>query len=241
MAKLVTFDCYATLVDFNLRPATEKLLTTRTLPHNFNVEAFFNEFRVMRYQACLEPYMTYETMLHSTLRHVMTLHGLEFAPADGEAMVAAVKTFGPFPEVPAALNRLKEKYKIGIISNSDDEILRHNVELIGVDFDFVVSAEQVGAFKPKLEAFTQAWKIMGYEPKDVIHVAQGWEYDMLPTYKLDIAQRVWINRRGQPGSDSFQPYDELSDLTLLPETLGITLSATDATADSVLIGSEPRA
>jgi hypothetical protein len=63
---------------------------------------------------------------------------------------------------------------------------------------------------------------------------------MLPTYTLDIAKRVWINRRGQPGSDSFQPYEELRDLTLLPEVLGIT-PVPDALDDTVLLGTEPTA
>lgn len=221
MPKLVTFDCYATLVDFNLRPSVEKILSDRLTQDKLDVEAFFNDFRVMRYQACLEPYMRYSTMLPTTLEHSMTLHGLPYRASDGEAIVEAVKTFGPFPEVPAALRRLKEKYKIGIISNSDDDILQHNVDLIGVDFDFVVSAEQVRAFKPKLEAFTKAWDLMGYEPHEVIHVAQGWEYDMLPTHHLNIARRVWINRSGLPGSAAFQPYDELPDLTELPALLGV--------------------
>jgi len=221
MPKLVTFDCYATLVDFNLRPPVEKILGDRLNQHKLDKEAFFNDFRVMRFQACLEPYMRYSTMLRTTLEYSMTLHGLPYRDSDGDAIIEAVKNFGPFPEVPEALRRLKEKYKIGIISNSDDDILQHNVDLLGVDFDYVVSAEQVGAFKPKLEAFTKAWSKMGHEPHEVIHVAQGWEYDMLPTYKLGIARRVWINRRSQPGSEAFMPYDELPNLSDLPSLLGV--------------------
>lgn len=221
MASLVTFDCYATLVDFTLRQATIDLLGERTRQHNFDLAAFFNDFRVMRFEACLLDYMTYDTMLRTTLRHAMTLHGLPYRKADGDAIVAAVPGFGPFPEVPAALERLKGKYEIGIISNSDDAILVHNVENIGVAFDHVVSAERLGAYKPKPEAFLKAWRIMGHEPEDVIHVAQGCEYDIMPTFPFGVERRVWINRSGLPGSDAFRPYDELRDLSGLPELLGV--------------------
>lgn len=220
MPSLVTFDCYATLVDFSLTDATTTTLGDRVQHPGFELEEFLRDFRVLRYGACLDAYMRYDVMLRTTLHHAMTLHGLRYTDDDGDAVVQAVPGFGPFPEVPAALERLKSRYEIGIISNSDDDILARNVENIGVEFDHVVTAQQLGAYKPKREAFLAAWERMGTDPADVIHVAQGWEYDIMPTFDLGIARRVWINRSGLPGSTAFQPYDELSDLAGLPELLG---------------------
>lgn len=219
MAKLITFDCYGTLVDLNLGRSGLDLLGDRVQRHNFDVDRFLHDYFVIRFQACLSDYVTYDDMLRSTLEHAMTLHGLTYTPEDGDAVVAWVPSRGPFPEVPGALRRLKEKYEIGIISNSDDDLLAKNVANIGIEFDHVITAEQLGAYKPRAEAFQEAWRRMGAAPHEIVHVAQGWEYDIMPTASLGVARRVWINRSGLPGSDEFRPYDELTDLSGLPALL----------------------
>src|SRR5262249_26798271 len=82
---------------------------------------FLRDFRVMRFQAVLEPYRLYKEILAASLEHAMRLHGLPYRREDGAALVAAVPTFGPFPEVPAVLAEIKRKYPIAIISNTDDD------------------------------------------------------------------------------------------------------------------------
>jgi 2-haloacid dehalogenase len=54
---------------------------------------------------------------------------------------------------------------------------------------------------------------MDVPPARVTHVAQGWEYDLVPTRDLGLRRRIWINRYGKPGSTLYQPYDELPDLS----------------------------
>jgi 2-haloacid dehalogenase len=61
---------------------------------------------------------------------------------------------------------------------------------------------------------------MDIDPAQVIHTAQGWEYDLIPTRDLGLARRVWINRYGRRGSTDYQPYAELRDLSGLPALLG---------------------
>jgi 2-haloacid dehalogenase len=150
----------------------------------------------------------------------MRLHGLEYRTSDGEALVAAVPTFGPFPEVPDALRALKSTYEIAIISNTDDDLIAQNVANIGVEFDHVITAQQAQAYKPDRQTFEHAYKVMDIDPAQVIHTAQGWEYDLIPTRDLGLKRRVWINRYGRRGSTAHQPYDELRDLSGLPALLG---------------------
>ncbi len=220
MREIVTFDAYATLINFELGPTTLKVIGDRLDLDNLDVDEFLDDFRVMRFQAVLEAYRPYHEILHSSLRNAMRLHGLDYRTSDGDALVEAVPTFGPFPEVPDALRALKSKYEIAIISNSDDDLIKHNVANIGVEFDHVITAQQAKAYKPSRETFEYAYRAMDIDPAAVTHVAQGWEYDLIPTRDLGLARRVWINRSGRPGSTDYQPYDELPDLSGLPALLG---------------------
>jgi 2-haloacid dehalogenase len=220
MRQIVTFDAYATLINFELAPTTLKVLADRLDLDGLDVDEFLDDFRVMRFQAVLEAYRPYHEILHSSLRNAMRLHGLEYRESDGDALVEAVPTFGPWPEVPDALRALKKKYEIAIISNTDDNLIARNVENIGVEFDYVITAQQAKAYKPDRQTFEYAFQTMDVDPSQVIHVAQGWEYDHIPTRDLGLRRRVWINRYGRRGSSDYQPYDELPDLSGLPALLG---------------------
>src|SRR5690348_11838850 len=160
-------------------------------------QEFLDDFRVMRFQAVLEPYRGYAEVLRSSLHSAMRLHGIPQSPSDGDALVAAVPAFGAFPEVPDALRALKAGgYEIAIISNTDDALIEQNIARIGVDFDHVITAQQARAYKPSRQAFEHAYAVMDIPPSRVIHVAQGWEYDLIPTRDLGLRRRVWINRYG---------------------------------------------
>lgn len=220
MADIVTFDCYGTLVDFDLNRVVRDILKERLRIDGVEEAEFLNDFRVMRFQAVLENYRPYKQLLRETLEQAMRLHGMPYRKEDGEALVAAVPTFGPFREVPAVLTRLKSKYQIAIISNTDDDLIRGNVERIGVDFDFVITAEQARAYKPQRAAFDFALRTVGRAADQVIHVAQGFEYDIMPTHGFGM-RRIWINRGGRRGSSAFMPYEELPDMSRLPALLGV--------------------
>ena len=218
--KMVTFDCYGTLVDFDLNRVVRNILTERLSMDGLNEAEFLRDFRVMRFQAVLEPYRLYKEILPASLEHAMRLHGLPYRREDGAALVAAVPTFGPFPEVPAVLAEIKRKYPIVIISNTDDDLIRGNAEQLGVDFDFVITAEQAQAYKPSREAFQYALRKVGRTADQVIHVAQGFEYDIIPTHGLGM-RRIWINRGRRRGSSAFMPYEEMPDMSRLPDRLGL--------------------
>ena len=84
----------------------------------------------------------------------MSRHGLPYRPEDGEELVRAVPTFGPFPDVPPTLDRLRRRFKLVIISNTDDDLIRENVRNIGVPFDHVVTSEQAGPTSRPTGSFT---------------------------------------------------------------------------------------
>jgi 2-haloacid dehalogenase len=102
--------------------------------------------------------------------------------------------------------------------------MARNVANIGVPIDRVVTAEQAHAYKPSPVIFDYALRTLGCEPDDILHVAQGFEYDIIPAHALGW-RRVWINRYGKSGDPAYGPYHELPDLCGLPALLGMELSS----------------
>jgi 2-haloacid dehalogenase len=214
----ITFDCYGTLVDFDLGPITIEQLGPRLA--RLDREAFLNAFEELRFQEVLGPYRPYREVLKRSLERAERQFGIEYEEADGEAIVAAVPAFGPFPEVPPVLERLRPHFRLVIVSNSDDDLIAENVRRIGVPFERVITSAQAGVYKPSPAMFQHVLETLGCEPGDILHVAQGFRYDIIPTHNLGWRQ-VWINRRGQPGDGIHTPYRELPDLSGLPAILGI--------------------
>jgi 2-haloacid dehalogenase len=215
----VTFDCYDTLVKFDIDAATRLILGDRA--DHSDLEAFLAEFEALRYQTTtFEPYRPYRDVLRDTLAQMMERYGLRYTDDDGEALLAAVRTWGPYPEVPAALERLRTRCQLVIITNSDDDIMASNVQNIGVPIDHVITAEQARAYKPSPVIFDYTLRKLGCRPEDILHVAQGFEYDIVPGHALGW-ERVWINRYGKTGDPAYGPYHELPDLSGVPGLLGL--------------------
>jgi 2-haloacid dehalogenase len=218
--KYLTFDCYDTLVEYPIDDVTREILGPRA--DGVDIDRLLADFEALRYETTTNsPYRPYRDVLRETLSQIMRTYGLPDQEADGDALLAAVPTWGPFPDVPPALERLRAAgMKLAIITNSDDDLMARNVANIGVPIDRVITGEQVGAYKPSLIVFDYALRALGCEPGDILHVAQGFEYDIVPAHALGW-RRVWINRYGKSGDPAYGPYDELPDLCGLPVLLGI--------------------
>ncbi|HEU0113581.1 MAG TPA: haloacid dehalogenase type II, partial [Thermomicrobiales bacterium] len=214
----ITFDCYDTLVEFPIDEVTRRILGARASA--IALDDFFGAFETLRFERTLGPYLPYRDLLRQTLAEAMRRFGLPYADADGNALVAAIPTFGPFPDAPPALARLRRRCKLAIVSNTDDDIVAGNARRIGVPFDAVITAEQARAYKPSPAVFAYVLRRLGCAKEDVLHVAQGFDYDIMPAHDLGWS-RVWINRYGKTGDPAFGPYRELPDLSGLPALLGL--------------------
>lgn len=215
---VATFDCYRTLIDFDLNRATLPIVRERLDEIGIDHAEFLDNLRVMRFHAVAQgPYRRYQDLIRETLEVCMLLHGAEYRPEYGDQLVEDAKHFPVFPEVPEALRQLKAHgVQLAIISNSDRDFIPHHIETIGVDFDYVVTAEDAGWYKPREGAFEHLFSVLDRDRALITHVAQGWDYDIMPTKKYGI-RRVWINRYGLRGSEAYQPYAELPDLLTLPD------------------------
>ena len=118
---------------------------------------------------------------------------------------------GPHPEVPEALRRLRERYKLAIFTNSDDELIAPTIASIGVPFDHVITVEQAQHYKPSRQLFEFGYRAMGVASDDTVHVAMGMYWDMKACHDLGL-RGLWVSRRREIGNPDWHPYEEVTDL-----------------------------
>jgi 2-haloacid dehalogenase len=100
-----------------------------------------------------------------------------------------------FPDTVAALERLKTKYKLAIISNTDDDLFAQTARHLKVKFDEVITAEQAKAYKPSLTMFQLALKRLAASPERVLHAGQSVYHDVVPAKSLGMGTAL-VYRRG---------------------------------------------
>ena len=132
--------------------------------------------------------------------------------------MSILRRIEPHPEVAAALERLRARYRLAIISNTDDDLIAGTVAAIGTPIDFVITAQQARAYKPDHRLFLHAYSVMGVTKEETIHVGMGQFTDLKVCHELGI-RSVWIDRMGEPLNPDWPPHAVLNDLSGLPRLL----------------------
>jgi 2-haloacid dehalogenase len=161
--------------------------------------------------------LPYREVMSRALERVADAEGLELKPLDREALAESLPSWPAFPEVPASLNEVIQRgWRVGILSNTDPDLLAASLLEIGIEPDLVITAAEAGSYKPAhghWEVFRERTE-MG--PKAHAHVAASLFHDIEPADELGIPA-VWINRLGE--TSDLPRAAELPDLTDLPDTL----------------------
>ena len=221
----LTFDCYGTLIDWEtgLIGAFAPILRA----HGVELDGEDVLARYARYEAAAEagPYLRYRDVLATGLRGVAVELGFAPTAAQVEAFSASVVDWPAFPDTSAALARLRERYRLGVITNCDDDLFAASNRRLGVQFDWIVTAEQVGAYKPSEANFQRAFERLGLPRERILHVAQSLFHDHVPAKRLGLTT-VWIDRRhDQAGTGATPPADATPDATF-PDMATFATAAT---------------
>lgn len=221
--KVITFDCYGTLVRWHdaVRSAARAILAGRLTEPDAQDQSVALADRLR--SAAVErqqrpPYCDYKSVLRSALAVALAEAGHTAKPEDEELLLSTLSRIEPHPDVPAALSRLRARYRLAIISNTDDDLIAGTVAAIGVPIDFVVTAEQARAYKPDHRLFLHAYTTLGVTKEETVHVGMGQFTDLKVCHELGI-RSVWIDRVGEPLNPDWPPHAKLDDLKGLPDVL----------------------
>ncbi|MCY3801710.1 MAG: haloacid dehalogenase type II [Chloroflexi bacterium] len=195
----LSFDCYGTLVDWEtgISRYVARVLESRGIcKSEAEILALFAdaEPRVQRSQ----DYMEYRRVLREVMAAIGTELGFRCTEPELECLADSLPDWPVFPDVVGALTALKTRYKLAVISNVDDDLFAGTAEAMGVDFDAVITAEQVRSYKPSPRNFDAAARRMAVEKQRWLHVAESLYHDIAPANRLGISC-VWVNRANRGG------------------------------------------
>ena len=212
--EILTFDCYGTLINWEagILPVLHRVLAS----HGKKVDdavllKMYGDFELLSEQGEFHPY---RTVLESVVRRLGA--NLGFSPSNEEcaALPSSLPSWRPWPDTVAALQRLKTRFRLAIVSNVDDDLFATTRPKLGVEFDEVITAQQAQAYKPSLKMFELALRRVNAPAHRVLHVGQSVYHDVVPAQALGLAT-VWVNRpSARPGVGAVKAAEANPDLTV---------------------------
>jgi len=190
----LTFDCYGTLVDWEtgLLAALRPIL--RAHARDLTDQQLLDLYGDLEPRAQV-PYQTYRQVLAAVVRGLGERLGFQASQAEAESLAASLPDWPLFPDTRAALQRLKTRYRLAIVSNIDDDLFAGTARHLGIGFDAVITAQQARAYKPSPAPFLLALERLHLPRERVLHVGQSVFHDVVPARSLGLAT-VLVTRRG---------------------------------------------
>lgn len=213
---VLTFDCYGTLIDWEtgIYQALSPLIAAsgRDMGRDEALEAFAD---LESAQESETPGMLYPDILAAVHGRLGKLWGAATAPGQNAAFGASIPDWPAFADSMDSLSYLKDHYKLVILSNVDGGSFAASKAKLGVDFDAVYTAEEIGSYKPNLGNFNymvDKLSAMGIAKSAILHTAQSLFHDHAPAQAMGLA-RCWIDRRmGEEGAGATKAPDEIPDV-----------------------------
>ncbi len=221
----LTFDCYGTLIDWETgiaRALSDVLAAHGVVVADGQVLETYAGFETA---AEAGPYLSYRDVLAASVRGVCATLGVEPTEAEVARFAGSVGDWPAFPDSAAALERLAGRFRLGIITNCDDDLFARSNRRLGVAFDWIVTAQQVGSYKPDPRNFEAAFARIDVPRERILHVAQSLFHDHVPAKAFGLTT-VWVDRRhDRPGFGATPPAEATPDL-IVPDMATLARLAT---------------
>jgi len=207
--KTITFDCYGTLIDWRkgLSESFTELLGDEIGNCTDEIFAVY-----VPAEAVVEagPYQPYRRVLADVARRVAREFDITLPEGKAEVLAERLPDWTPFPDTNEALARLKKRFQLGVLSNVDRDLFAGTARSFDVEFDFVITAQDVASYKPSHAHFQRLLQSYG-PPERILHIAQSLFHDGVPTMELSIPY-VWLNRYGETNTTRVEPAATFADL-----------------------------
>ena len=216
--KFVTFDMNGTLIKFSINDAIREVLGDR-LPAE-KADDFLQACKAYRIDECMGDYKPFDQIVAQSMERASRRVGLEHREGDARAVYEIVPTWGPYPGVTEALNRLAEEVPLVIITNSDTADAARLAANLKAPFEVIISAEEMGVYKPRLRAFEYMFDKLGVTPDEIVHVSASPMYDLRSAATLGIKNKVYVDR-GFEHDEHWLGYERITDIADLPVLFGL--------------------
>ncbi len=204
--RLITFDCYGTLIDWE----SGMLAALRPLfardGHSVSDLQMLELYGEIEADLESGPYLPYRQVLSQAAQEIGHRLGKEISAQESSAFAESLTRWEPFIDTVAALQSLAKRFRLGIISNVDDDLFAETrKKLAPVEFDFVITAQLMQSYKPSHRNFEEAIRRSGLSKDQILHAGQSLYHDIAPANALGISN-VWVNRPSiRPGSGAAKP------------------------------------
>lgn len=216
--KFISFDCYGTLIRFRMGGMAREMFADRIAPGN--MDQFVRDFSAYRLDEVLGDWQPYATVLANALDRTCRRWKIECRDGEAQKYYEAVPTWGPHNDVVEPLDRVAKEFPLVILSNASNDQIQHNVAKLIAPFHAVYTAEQAGAYKPRLKAFEYMLDQLGANPEDMLHVSSSFRYDLMSAHDIGIQHKVFVARGHEP-STAHYTHREIRDIGGLPGLVGL--------------------
>ena len=212
---IITFDCYGTLIDWEAGIAGAFLDEAQKEGTSLRREDVLRAYEHHEPLVERERYRAYRDVLALTALRVA--QDLGWPLDDGSFLPESLPRWKPFADTNHALERLRAAgYRLGILSNVDDDLHAETRKHFTVDFDLIITAQQVGSYKPAPGHFLAARERIGSAAW--LHAAQSNFHDIVPVNAMGIPT-AWVNRRNDTPAAGGIPTHEVRDMAGLADLL----------------------
>ena len=230
--KVLTFDCYGTLIDWEtgifeaLRPLLVRSGKRRS--RDEVLETFAHHESAQQSET---PSMLYPDILDLVHSRIAKDWDIKPSGEESAAFGHSIPNWPEFADSPAALQYLKKRYKLGILSNVDRESFQASNARLRVEFDYVFTAQDIGSYKPNrrnFEYLIEKLNDVGYQNQEILHVAESLFHDHLPANQAGLAS-AWIYRRqAQKGFGATHPPEKMPHYDFQFTSMGEMVKAVES-------------
>lgn len=216
--KFISFDCYGTLINFEMGPTARSLFSDRVSEQR--MPDFLESFRFYRLDEVLGAWKPFFDVVGNAIQRACHAHDVEYRTSDAQSLYAAVPTWQPHPHVVETLEKIAPHIPLVILSNSMTDLIPHSVAHLKAPFHAVYTAEEAQAYKPRGQAFEYMFDQLGCGPEEMVHCSSSFRYDLMTAADLGFMAKAFIDRNHEPGFDGYG-VNRLTDFRQLARLVGL--------------------